>query len=357
MSVGAPPTTAPLLEARNLELRYPVRTGTLRRSTRYVRAVDDVSLELAPGETLGVVGESGCGKSSLARCLVRLATPTAGSLLYRGTDITRASPRSLRPVRREIQMVFQDPEASLNGRKRVGQILATGLKLRGVPTTEIKEEIGELLRLVGLDPGHVDHFPHEFSGGQRQRIGIARALSADPRLIVLDEPVSALDVSIRAQVVNLLSDLRQERSLAYVFVAHDLAVIRHASDRIAVMYLGRIVEQSPADDLYDRPLHPYTAALLAAVPVPDRAAARGRSRVVIRGEPANALELPSGCRFRPRCPRATELCAAVDPQLADHGGHHLVACHHPLDGPAQVKSTGPARMDGPGSAEADQLRP
>jgi peptide/nickel transport system ATP-binding protein len=334
VSVDAPPATEPLLEARNLELRYPVRTGSIRQPTRYVRAVDDVSLELAPGETLGVVGESGCGKSSLARCLVRLATPTAGTLVYRGRDITRASTRSLRPVRREIQMVFQDPEASLNGRKRVGQILATGLRLRGVPANRIKGEIRELLRLVGLNPEQVDHFPHEFSGGQRQRIGIARALSADPRLVVLDEPVSALDVSIRAQVVNLLADLREERNLSYVFVAHDLAVVRHASDRIAVMYLGRIVEQSPADDLYDHPLHPYTAALLAAVPMPDRAAARLRSKTVIRGEPANALELPSGCRFRPRCPRATELCATVDPQLVDHGGGHLVACHHPLDKPA-----------------------
>ncbi|HTX62221.1 MAG TPA: oligopeptide/dipeptide ABC transporter ATP-binding protein, partial [Acidimicrobiales bacterium] len=278
------------------------------------------------------------GKSSLARCLVRLSTPSAGTLLYRGRDITRAGARALRPVRREIQMVFQDPEASLNGRRRIGQILATGLRLRGVPTKDMKSEIRNLLQLVGLDPGNIDRFPHEFSGGQRQRIGIARALSADPRLVVLDEPVSALDVSIRAQVVNLLSDLREERRLSYVFVAHDLAVVRHASDRIAVMYLGRIVEQSPAERLYDNPLHPYTAALLAAVPVPDRAAAKAPKKAVIRGEPANALELPSGCRFRPRCPRATALCATVEPELVDHGGHHLVACHHPLNSPAPAGS-------------------
>ena len=294
-----------------------------------MHAVDDVSLRLQEGETLGVVGESGCGKSTLARCFVRLLEPTDGAIRYRGQDITHLGRKALDPMRREVQLVFQDPVASLNPRKRVGQIVGTPLRLHGMDGQKAEERVRDLLDRVGLNPEHINRFPHEFSGGQRQRIGIARALAVDPRLIVLDEPVSALDVSIQAQVVNLLDDLQDDLGLSYVFIAHDLSVVRHVSDHIAVMYLGKLMEVSPARELYDKPMHPYTEALLEAIPIPDPEENSRRERNVIGGEPPNPINPPSGCRFHTRCPHATEVCSAVEPPLAEYGGGHVTACHHP----------------------------
>jgi oligopeptide/dipeptide ABC transporter ATP-binding protein len=334
-----------LLDVEHLVVHFPIKRGVLfDRTVGHVHAVSDVSLTLAEGETLGVVGESGCGKTTLVRAIARLVDATEGTIRFRGEDITQAGRRALAPVRRELQMVFQDPQASLNPRKRVGQIVGAPLQLQktngngdGGPPDAVAR-VRELLERVGLHAEHVNRFPHEFSGGQRQRIGIARALATDPQLILLDEPVSALDVSVQAQVVNLLEDLQDELRLSYVFVAHDLSVVRHVSDRIAVMYLGKIVESAPAEELYVKPIHPYTDALLDAIPIPDpkenraRGAARGPGgRHVVRGEPPNPIDPPSGCRFRTRCPRATELCARVEPPLAEYAGGHLAACHHPLN--------------------------
>jgi oligopeptide/dipeptide ABC transporter ATP-binding protein len=324
---GKPPE--PLLEVKHLKVLFAVRRGLLGRSPEEVHAVDDVTLTLSEGETLGVVGESGCGKTTLIRCLARLVDATEGTIRFRGRDITSASRRELAPVRRELQMVFQDPQASLNPRKRVGQILATPLRLRGVARGEIEHRARELLARVGLNPEHYNRFPHEFSGGQRQRIGIARALAVTPRLILLDEPVSALDVSIQAQVINLLDELQHELGLSYVFVAHDLSVVRHVSDRIAVMYLGKIVEVSQAQELYSKPVHPYTGALLGAIPIPDPRENRARERTVVQGEPPNPIAPPPGCRFHTRCPHATEICRTVEPPLAKYSEGHLAACHHP----------------------------
>jgi oligopeptide/dipeptide ABC transporter ATP-binding protein len=329
-------TDAPLLEADHLEVLFPVRNRQLFGGTRaYVHAVDDVTLTLAEGETLGIVGESGCGKSTLIRTLARLTDSTGGAMRFRGQDITKADRKQLGPVRRDLQMVFQDPQASLNSRKRVAQILATPLKLAGVPKSKIQERSRELLTQVGLNPEHLGRFPHEFSGGQRQRIGIARALAMEPNVIMLDEPVSALDVSIQAQVVNLLEDLQDELGLTYVFVAHDLSVVRHVSDRIAVMYLGKVMELSPAHELYEKPIHPYTEALLQAIPVPDPRENRARVRTVVAGEPPNPADPPPGCRFHTRCPYATEICRTVEPPLAEYAGGHLAACHHPRNVTAQ----------------------
>jgi oligopeptide/dipeptide ABC transporter ATP-binding protein len=288
-----------------------------------------VSFELRTGETLGVVGESGCGKSTLIRTLMRLVDSTGGTLHFHGRDITKAGRRELRPVRRELQMVFQDPQSSLNPRKRVGQIVGMPLKLRGVGGGDIEKRSRELLAKVGLNPEHLNRFPHEFSGGQRQRIGIARALAAEPKVIMLDEPVSALDVSIQAQVVNLLEDLQDEFGLSYIFVAHDLSVVRHVSDRIIVMYLGKIVEVSPSEELYDKPIHPYTQALLSAIPIADPKENRARTRTVVEGEPPSPINPPPACRFHTRCPHATEICRTVEPPLAEYPNGHLAACHHP----------------------------
>ncbi len=328
----------PLLQAEHVQLHFPVKSNELiGRAVGAVHAVDDVSLNLAEGQTLGIVGESGCGKSTLARCLVRLLEPTSGTLRFHGADITHLGRTSLLPFRREVQLVFQDPVSSLNPRKRVGQIVGTPMRLNGMNRGDASSRVRELLERVGLNPEHVNRFPHEFSGGQRQRIGVARALANNPRLIVLDEPVSALDVSIQAQVINLLDDLQDDMGLSYVFIAHDLSVVRHFSDQIAVMYLGKFVEVSPAAELYRKPIHPYTEALLSAIPIPDPRENRARERRVIGGEPPNPITPPPGCRFHTRCPRATEVCKEVEPPLAEYAGGHLAACHHPLNvGPAEI---------------------
>ncbi len=320
-----------LISAEHLKLYFPVKSGVIvDRTIAHVHAVDDVSLSLSEGHTLGIVGESGCGKSTLARCMVRLLEPTEGSLRFRDRDITHLGRRQLTSFRTEVQLVFQDPVSSLNPRKRVGQIVGTPLRLHGTARDKASARVRELLDRVGLNPEHVNRFPHEFSGGQRQRIGIARALALDPRLIVLDEPVSALDVSIQAQVINLLDDLQDDFGLSYVFIAHDLSVVRHVSDWIAVMYLGKIVELSPARELYDKPIHPYTEALLGAIPIPDPKENRARERLVVGGEPPSPINPPSACRFHTRCPRATDVCRTVEPPLAEYARGHVAACHHPL---------------------------
>jgi oligopeptide/dipeptide ABC transporter ATP-binding protein len=322
---------APLLELEHVKVYFPVRAGSFGLSGASVRAVDDVSFSLAAGETLGLVGESGCGKTTLARAIIRLNDPTGGSLRYRGVDVTARRNRGLRDFRREVQMVFQDPQSSLNPRKRVGQIVGAGRRLRAPRSRHEAASVAEVLTQVGLEPAHAQRYPHEFSGGQRQRIGIARALAASPSLVILDEPVSALDVSIQAQIINLLDDLQDEIGLSYIFVAHDLSVVRHVSDRIAVMYLGKLVELSPADAMYGRPKHPYTASLLDAIPIPDPARRR-RVRVPLgRGELPSPMNPPEGCRFNTRCPLATDLCREVEPPLAEFPDGHLAACHHPLN--------------------------
>ena len=319
-----------LLETEHLRVLFPIKSGVvIDRTVAHVHAVDDVTFSVAPGETLGVVGESGCGKTTLIRVLVRLIDATSGTVRFRGQDITKSGRRAMSPVRREMQMVFQDPQASLNPRKRVGQILATPLDIRGVARRQVESESRTLLDRVGLPADALGRFPHEFSGGQRQRIGIARALAVDPRIILLDEPVSALDVSIQAQVINLLDELQHELSLSYVFVAHDLSVVRHVSDRIMVMYLGKVMEISPAKELYRRPIHPYTSALMGAIPIPDPKQNRARERVMVTGEPPNPINPPPGCRFHTRCPRATEICRTSEPPLTAYAGGHLAACHHP----------------------------
>ncbi|HEY5058152.1 MAG TPA: dipeptide ABC transporter ATP-binding protein [Gaiellaceae bacterium] len=322
----------PLLEVRHIKKYFPIRKGVLQREVARVHAVDDVSFVVHEGETLGLVGESGCGKSTLGRTIVRLFAPTAGEIIFRGQSIEKLGPRRLRPLRREMQMVFQDPYASLNPRKRVGSIIGDPMKIHKLGNKqERKARVEELLETVGLSPEHYNRFPHEFSGGQRQRIGIARALALRPKLVVADEPVSALDVSIQSQMLNLLEDLQNEFKLTYIFIAHDLGVVRHVSDRIAVMYLGKLVELSPAEELYQRPIMPYTEALLSAVPVPDPDIAAARERIVLEGDVPSPIDPPTGCRFHPRCRYATGVCSEIEPPLVDYGGGHLAACHHPLN--------------------------
>jgi len=340
-----------LLRAEHVKKYFPIRTGVLQREVARVHAVDDVSIDLRAGETLGLVGESGCGKSTLARCIARLFPLTGGSVVFEGQDISRLSRRKLRPVRRELQLVFQDPYASLNPRKRVGEILSGPLRIHHYGNRgAIKRRVRELLELVGLSPEHINRYPHEFSGGQRQRIGVARALALHPKLIIADEPVSALDVSIRAQVINLLDDLQDELHLTYIFIAHDLGVVRHVSDRIAVMYLGKIVEVSPAEELYQRPVHPYTEALLSAVPIPDPDLSDRRAQIVLEGDVPSPILPPWGCRFHPRCRYATKICAEQEPPLTGYGSDgHLAACHHPLNidppaAPAVAADTPPAAV-------------
>ena len=322
----------PLLEVEHVKLHFPIKKGLLiDRVVARVHAVDDVTFSLTEGETLGLVGESGCGKTTLSRTIMRLNESTEGKIRFRGKDVTKASRKDLAPLRRDMQMVFQDPYASLNPRKRVAQIVGAPLRRHGVGREEAERRVLDLLDRVGLAREHRNRFPHEFSGGQRQRIGVARALAMDPRLILLDEPVSALDVSIQAQIVNLLDDLQDQLGLTYLFVAHDLSVVRHVSDRIAVMYLGKLMEVSPSEELYTKPIHPYTAALLQAIPIPDPRRNRERDRSVVSGEPPNPIDPPSGCVFHPRCPYATDVCRTVQPPLTRYANGHLAACHHPLN--------------------------
>ena len=324
------PGDAMLLEASNLVRDFPVRGGILNRNVAKVHAVSDVSLHVARGETLGVVGESGCGKSTLARLLLNLIPVTSGSVRFDGDVISSLPKRQMRSRRKDLQIVFQDPYASLNPRMPIGEILAEPFMVHGVSSMrEASSLVGELLETVGLSPEHRSRYPHEFSGGQRQRVGLARAMALNPKLIVLDEPVSALDVSIQAGIVNLLMDLQQARGLSYVLIAHDLSVVRHISDRVAVMYLGRIVETGPRATIYDRPLHPYTQALLSAVPIADPIRERKRQRIALEGDLPSPIDPPSGCRFRTRCWKAQDICASEVPPLTDYGNAHSVACHFP----------------------------
>ncbi|TDF43319.1 dipeptide ABC transporter ATP-binding protein [Streptomyces sp. WAC05374] len=342
----------PLLEVRDLVKHYPLTRGVLfKKQIGAVRAVDGVSFALHPGETLGIVGESGCGKSTVARMLVSLERPTSGRILYKGEDITRLSGRALKAVRRNIQMVFQDPYTSLNPRMTVGDIIGEPFEIHPevAPRGDRRRRVRELLEVVGLNPEHINRYPHQFSGGQRQRVGIARALALRPEIIVADEPVSALDVSVQAQVVNLLQGLQDEFGLSYVFIAHDLSVVRHISDRVGVMYLGRIVETATDTGIYDRPTHPYTQALLSAVPVPDPDARERRERILLAGDVPSPTGVPSGCGFRTRCWKARERCALEVPELAvpaafrdaDTPARHPSACHF-----AQERQVVPAGTPG-----------
>ena len=326
------PATAPLLEVTDLVKHFPIKSGVIvDREVGRVKAVDGVNLTIGAGETLGLVGESGCGKSTLSRTILQLTTPTSGSVRFEGEELVGRSRRAMRPMRRQMQMIFQDPYASLNPRKRVGQIIGEPMELHGIASgRDVAGRVRDLLDRVGLQAEHAERYPHEFSGGQRQRIGIARALALKPKLIIADEPVSALDVSVQAQIINLLKDLQQEFGLAYLFVAHDLGVVRHVSDRVAVMYLGRIVEMTDAQALYEHPLHPYSHALLSAVPVPDPRINAARERLVLEGDPPSPIDPPAGCHFHTRCPRAADDCRVDDPVLRELMPNHVAACHHPL---------------------------
>jgi oligopeptide/dipeptide ABC transporter ATP-binding protein len=318
---------APLIEIKHVKKYFPIRKGLLQREVARVHAVDDVSFAVREGETLGLVGESGCGKSTLGRTIVRLLEPTAGQILFEGRPIEKLGARRLRPLRRQMQMVFQDPYASLNPRKRVGQIIGDPLKIHGLgDKKERKAQVEALLETVGLSPEHYNRFPHEFSGGQRQRIGIARALAIRPKLIVCDEPVSALDVSIQAQIINLLKDLQKEMHLALVFIAHDLAVVKHVSQRVLVMYLGKVMELAHKRELYADPKHPYTRALLSAVPLADPKLERGKVIQMLTGDLPSPIDPPSGCVFRTRCPHAFDRCAADVPPLKAITPHTQAAC-------------------------------
>ncbi len=322
----------PILTVKNLVKHYPITRGILfKRQIGTVKASDDVSFELRKGETLGLVGESGCGKTTTARTILRLETPTSGSVIFRGKDIFKMSPKELREVRREIQVIFQDPYASLNPRMTVGDIVAEAWRIHPEVLAEDKQHARtlELLEMVGLNPDHINRYPHQFSGGQRQRIGIARALALNPSVIVADEPVSALDVSVQAQVVNLLEDLQEELGLSYIFIAHDLSVIRHICDRVAVMYLGKIVEIGDETEVYEHTAHPYTKALLSAVPTLDPDAKQVEHRILLEGDVPSPADPPSGCRFRTRCWKTQEICAGEVPELIPRDTNHPVACYFP----------------------------
>jgi oligopeptide transport system ATP-binding protein len=328
---GAPVDEAspdPLVRVEHLKMYFPVKKGIFQRRVGWVQAVDDVSFDVRRGETLGLVGESGCGKTTVGRTVLLLHRPTSGSIRFEGRELTTAKPAELRRLRRDMQIVFQDPYASLNPRLTVGSLVAEPLEIHGIGDAAARRRrVSELLEIVGLDPAMAGRFPHEFSGGQRQRIGIARALALNPTFVVCDEPISALDVSIRAQVVNLLQDLQTRFGLTYLFIAHDLSIIRHLSDRVAVMYLGKIVELTTRDRLYERPLHPYTMALLSAVPIPDPRKERRRRRMILSGDIPSPVDPPAGCRFHTRCPFARERCRTDEPTLETAEDGHLVACH------------------------------
>ncbi|EEX48070.1 MULTISPECIES: ABC transporter ATP-binding protein [Jonquetella] len=312
---------APLVRIEHLKKYFHVSRGT-------VKSVDDVSFDIWPGETLGLVGESGCGKTTTGRTIVRLYEPTEGKILFEGQDLASMNQRSLLPWRKKIQMIFQDPYASLNPRMTVGDIVKEPMIIHGFPKDEWSDRVRHLLRTVGLNSEHANRYPHEFSGGQRQRIGIARSLAVEPEFIICDEPISALDVSIQAQIVNTLEDLQKELQLTYLFIAHDLSMVKHISDRIAVMYLGAIVELAESNELYTNPLHPYTRSLLSAIPVPDPDKSDARKRIILQGEIPSPLNPPSGCKFHTRCPHATERCSVETPAFVDRGGGHFSACHN-----------------------------
>jgi peptide/nickel transport system ATP-binding protein len=364
----APRAGQPLLQLRGIVKHFPITRGIIfQHKIGAVHAVEEVDLDIYPGETLGLVGETGCGKSTLARVAMRLYDATAGSIMFEGRDITHLKGEELRVLRRDMQMVFQDPYASLNPRKTVGSIVGAPLRLhKSVPRQGVKVAVQELMELVGLNPEHYNRYPHEFSGGQRQRIGVARALALRPKLVVCDEPVSALDVSIQAQILNLLSDLQGELNLTYLFIAHDLSVVKHISDRVAVMYLGKIVEQAPGEKLYGSPRHPYTGALLSAVPVADPERARHKKRIILEGDVPSPIDPPSGCRFHPRCPqtqalakaqhlqddygnpvRYVPMCHDEEPLLTSQDGQHLAACHFPLGTPIMPDESPNQEPEGP----------
>jgi oligopeptide/dipeptide ABC transporter ATP-binding protein len=330
-TVAAQAPGEPLLEVTDLKKHFPVTSGIIfKHQVGAVKAVDGVSFSVRKGETLGLVGESGCGKTTTGRMIMRLLKPTSGKIVFEGHDITTMSQGALRPLRRDIQMIFQDPYSSLNPRKTVGAIVGAPFRLQNIQTDNgVKRAVQDLLELVGLNPEHYNRYPHEFSGGQRQRIGIARTLALKPKLIVADEPVSALDVSIQAQVINLLEDLQDELGLTYLVIAHDLSVVRHTADRVAVMYLGKMVELADRTSLYESPMHPYTHALLSAVPIPDPAKRKGRERIRLQGDVPSPLNPPPACRFHTRCWKAQEICKTVEPPMAELKPGHQVACHFP----------------------------